>query len=82
MLRLAEADSNSRLTAPRRYGKTTLLKRVREEAEGFGMNTVYVNFYGLLYQSGETADHHRGRLSQEPAWRGGAQFRRWSHPHL
>lgn len=48
LLRLAEANSNSRLTAPRRYGKTTLLKRVREEAEGLGMNTVYVNFYGLL----------------------------------
>lgn len=48
ILRLAEANSNSRLTAPRRYGKTTLLKKVREEAQGFGMNTVYVNFYGLL----------------------------------
>ncbi|HEX7245854.1 MAG TPA: ATP-binding protein [Solirubrobacterales bacterium] len=48
LLRLAEANSNSRLTAPRRYGKTTLLKRVREEAEKLGMNTVYVNFYGLL----------------------------------
>jgi len=48
LLRLAESSSNSRLTAPRRYGKTTLLKRVREEAEKFGMNTVYINFYGLL----------------------------------
>jgi AAA+ ATPase superfamily predicted ATPase len=48
LLRLAEGNSNCRLTAPRRYGKTTLLKRVREEAERFGMNTVYVNFYGLL----------------------------------
>lgn len=48
LLGLAEASSNSRLTAPRRYGKTTLLKRVREEAERFGMSTVYVNLYGLL----------------------------------
>lgn len=48
LIRLAEGTSNSRLTAPRRYGKTTLLKRVREEAEQIGMNTVYVNFYGLL----------------------------------
>lgn len=48
LVRLAEANSNSRLTAPRRYGKTTLLKRVRAEAERLGMNTVYVNFYGLL----------------------------------
>jgi len=48
LVNLAEANSNSRLTAPRRYGKTTLLKRVRAEAEKLGMNTVYVNFYGLL----------------------------------
>ncbi len=48
LVRLAEANDNSRLTAPRRYGKTTLLKRVRVEAEKLGMNTVYVNFYGLL----------------------------------
>lgn len=48
LVRLAEANSNSRLTAPRRYGKTTLLKRVRAEAEALGMNTVYVNLYGLL----------------------------------
>lgn len=48
LIDLAEANSNSRLTAPRRYGKTTLLKRVRAEAEKLGMNTVYVNFYGLL----------------------------------
>jgi uncharacterized protein len=48
LVRLAEGNDNSRLTAPRRYGKTTLLKRVRREAEKRGMNTVYVNFYGLL----------------------------------
>jgi uncharacterized protein len=48
LVRLAEGSSNSRLTAPRRYGKTTLLKGVRREADARGMNTVYVNFYGLL----------------------------------
>lgn len=48
LIRRAEGNSNSRLTAPRRYGKTTLLKRVREEVEALGMNTVYVNLYGLL----------------------------------
>ena len=48
LVRLAEGNSNSRLTAPRRYGKTTLLRRVRTEVERLGMNTVYVNFYGLL----------------------------------
>lgn len=48
LIRLAEGNANSRLTAPRRYGKTTLLKRVRHEMDKQGMNTVYVNFYGLL----------------------------------
>jgi hypothetical protein len=48
LTRLVEANSNSRLTAPRRYGKTTLLRRVRAEVEGLGMNTVYINLYGLL----------------------------------
>jgi len=48
LVRLAEEGNNSRLVAPRRYGKTTLLRRVREEVEAFGMNTVYVNLYGLL----------------------------------
>jgi hypothetical protein len=48
LVRLAEGNSNARMTAPRRYGKTTLLKRVRAEAEKLGMNTVYINFYGLL----------------------------------
>lgn len=46
--RLAEGNHNSRLTAPRRYGKTTLIKKVRQEAEKDGMATVYINFYGLL----------------------------------
>jgi hypothetical protein len=55
LVELAEARTNSRLTAPRRYGKTTLLKRVRAEAEALGMNTIYVNFYGLLSVS-EAAD--------------------------
>ena len=48
LISLAEANINSRLMAPRRYGKTTLLKRVRAEAEKLGMNTVYVNLFGLL----------------------------------
>jgi hypothetical protein len=55
LVRLAEGNGNSRLTAPRRYGKTTLLKRLRAEAEKLGMNTVYINFYGLL-SSSEAAD--------------------------
>lgn len=46
--RLAEGGHNARLTAPRRYGKTTLIKRLRVEMEKAGVPLVYVNFYGLL----------------------------------
>lgn len=55
LIHLAESRTNCRLTAPRRYGKTTLLKRARDEAEKLGMHTVYVNFYGLL-SAHEAAD--------------------------
>lgn len=48
MIRLAEEGGNSRLVAPRRYGKTTLLRRLREDVAEFGMNTVYINLFGLL----------------------------------
>ena len=48
LIRLAEGNINSRLTAPRRYGKTTLLKRARQELGKTGMHIVYVNLYGLL----------------------------------
>jgi uncharacterized protein len=48
LLRLAEGGHNTRLQAPRRYGKTTLLGRVRAEAEKLGMATVYVDFFRAL----------------------------------
>jgi uncharacterized protein len=45
ILRLAEGGHNTRLQAPRRYGKTTLLGKVRASADDIGMSTVYVDFY-------------------------------------
>jgi uncharacterized protein len=45
LLRLAEGGHNTRLQAPRRYGKTTVLGKVGLEAEKLGMHTVYVDFY-------------------------------------
>ena len=48
LLGLAEGGHNSRLTAPRRYGKTTLLGRLARDAERLGLHTVYVNFFGVL----------------------------------
>ncbi len=44
----AEAGHNSRLSAPRRYGKTTLLRKAAREAEQHGLSTVYVDFFGVL----------------------------------
>jgi hypothetical protein len=48
LLRMAEAGQNMRLVAPRRYGKTTLLRRLLRDCEQAGMNTVYVDFFGVV----------------------------------
>ncbi|MBN9622897.1 MAG: ATP-binding protein [Actinobacteria bacterium] len=48
MLRLVEGGHAVRLSAPRRYGKTSLLRRLGDEAEMAGMNYVEVDFYGVL----------------------------------
>jgi len=48
LLRRAEGGDNSRLVAPRRYGKTSLLNRVVEEARRAGWAAVYVDFFGVL----------------------------------
>lgn len=48
MLRLAEGGHAVRLSAPRRYGKTSLLRRLGDEADKAGMNYVEVDFYGVL----------------------------------
>jgi hypothetical protein len=48
LLRLAEGGHAVRLSAPRRYGKTSLLRRLGSEADKAGMNYVEVDFYGVL----------------------------------
>jgi hypothetical protein len=47
LLRLATGAHNTRLSAPRRFGKTSVLRRVLQDARGMGRATVYVNFYGV-----------------------------------
>lgn len=47
LLDLAEQGNNSRLVAPRRYGKTSLLGAVARRAEDEGWATVTVDFYGV-----------------------------------
>src|SRR3954468_7570394 len=48
LLERAEDGNNSRLVAPRRYGKTSLLGRLLRDARGAGWNAVYVDFFGVL----------------------------------
>lgn len=56
---LSEAGHNTRLVAPRRYGKTTLLAGLGEEAQRRGMRHVYVDFFGVL-----TLDDIAGRIDR------------------
>jgi hypothetical protein len=48
LLDRAVGGNNSRLVAPRRYGKTSLLRRVAEDARREGWAAVYVDFFGVL----------------------------------
>jgi hypothetical protein len=48
LLERARGGNNSRLVAPRRYGKTSLLTRVVQEARRAGWAAVYVDFFGVL----------------------------------
>jgi uncharacterized protein len=48
LLEGARSGNNSRLVAPRRYGKTSLLGRVVEEVRSSGWAAVYVDFFGVL----------------------------------
>ncbi len=48
LLRRAEEGNNSRLVAPRRFGKTSLLRRVIHDAGRVAWATVYVDFFGVL----------------------------------
>jgi uncharacterized protein len=55
LLATAREGNNSRVVAPRRYGKTSLLRRVIGEAEADGWTGVYVDFFGVL-TLGEVAE--------------------------
>lgn len=44
LLELAEGGHNTRLQAPRRYGKTSLVLKLRDQAGMAGFRTVYVDF--------------------------------------
>jgi len=48
LIERAEGGNNSRLIAPRRYGKTSLLRRAAADARSNGWAAVYVDFFGVL----------------------------------
>src|ERR1700757_4014172 len=48
LLALTEGGHSFRLVGPRRYGKTTLLRRVRESAEREGVAAVLVDLQDVL----------------------------------
>lgn len=48
LLSLAEEGNNARLVAPRRYGKTSLLRRVQSRFDEVGWVTVYVDLLGIV----------------------------------
>jgi len=68
----ALAGRNSRLTAPRRYGKTSLLGRLLRDADRDGVVGVYVDFYGVITEADVAA---RIELAYERSLRG--QLARW-----
>lgn len=86
LLNLAIGSHNSRLQGPRRYGKTSLLFKVLEEAEKQGFKTVYVDFLLASTQQEVIRRLHEayaasltGKLSQIVArltrsWRGRAKL--------
>ncbi|MGZ6707222.1 MAG: hypothetical protein ACXVFN_09780 [Solirubrobacteraceae bacterium] len=48
LLDLAIGGHNTRLSAPRRFGKTSLLLKVMEDARAEGLHAVFVDFFGAM----------------------------------
>ena len=48
LLATAREGNHARLVAPRRYGKTSLLRRLVGEVQADGWNAAYVDFFGVL----------------------------------
>jgi len=84
LLETAVSGNNSRLVAPRRYGKTSLLNRLGESVAGEGWNAVYVDFFGVLTLADVAARVERAYAAQlegrVAAWFSG--FRRRLRPSL
>jgi len=48
LLNLAIGGHNTRLSAPRRFGKTSLLLKVMDDARDEGLHAIFVDFYGAV----------------------------------
>ena len=84
LVETAVSGNNSRLVAPRRYGKTSLLNRLGEALAKEGWNAVYVDFFGVLTLADVSARVERAYATQlegkVAAWFAG--FRRRLRPSL
>jgi hypothetical protein len=84
LVETAVSGNNSRIVAPRRYGKTSLLNRLGEALAREGWNAVYVDFFGVLTLADVAARVERAYASQlegrVAAWFAG--FRRRLRPSL
>jgi hypothetical protein len=72
LLRRLGEGRNTRLAAPRRYGKTSLLRKVLEDAARRDLVPVYVNFLGVL-----TAADVAGRIELAYREQLDSPLRRW-----
>src|SRR3954462_15946106 len=82
ILARALEGNNSRIVAPRRYGKTSLLRRVGEAAEKEGWAAVCVEFFGFLTLSdvAELIEPAYGDALRGPLRRWFTSFRRTVRP--
>jgi hypothetical protein len=84
LLASAAEGNNSRLIAPRRYGKTSLLRRVLADADRAGWLGVYVDFFGVvaLADVGERIERAYGPALQGRLSRWWEGFRRTLRPNV
>lgn len=84
LVETAVSGNNSRLLAPRRYGKTSLLYRLGKVIRKEGWSSVYVDFFGVLTLADVSARIERAYAAQlegkTAAWFSG--FRRRLRPTL
>lgn len=72
LLDLVDGGHNGRLVAPRRYGKSSLLRAAQARSELLGMVPVYVNFFGVV-----TAADIADRIEIAYAEQLGGSLARW-----